>query len=186
MKRYAKMLGVTCAAAFALVAMTAAGASAARFTASETGTLTGISTTNHVFTTGGGGSITCKKTHTSGMIVSREAASQHLTVKYSECTASSLPATVSPATLEVYANGTMDIENTITIGYFGCTTTIKPQKGLKTINYTNSAGKLILHFAVGGIVSTASAHLCSGGTTGTTSGSFVLERVGGGTLTWHP
>jgi len=186
MKRFAKMLGVTCAAAFALVAMTAVSASAATFTASATGTLTGTQTSNQVFTTGGGGTVTCKKAHTHGTIVSTSAASQHVTVTYSECTAFGFNATVSPATYELYASGTVDVENTITISVLGCTTTVKPQKGLHAVSYHNKAGKLEQTSAVKNITSTASGFPCSGGTTGTYTGSNLVERVGGGTLTHHP
>jgi hypothetical protein len=186
MKRFAKTLGVTCAAAFALVAMTAVSASAATFTASATGTLTGTSSTNQVFTTGGGGTVTCTHAHTHGTIVSTAAASQHVTVTYTNCTAFGFAATVSPATYELYANGEVDVENTITISVFGCTTTVKPQKGLKSVSYTNSAGQIIQHSAVKNIVSTASGFPCSGGTTGTYTGSNVIQRVGGGTLTYDP
>lgn len=183
MKRFAKMLGVTCIAALALAAMTASAASAASFTASATGTLKGTSTGNQVFTTGGGGSVTCTHAHTTGTITSTQAASQHVTVTYTNCTAFGfLGATVSPATYELYANGEVDVENTITISVAGCTTTVKPQKGLKSVTYTSAGGKITQHSAVKNIVSTASGFPCSGGTTGTYTGSNIVERVGGGTL----
>jgi len=185
MKRYVKAFGATVAAALALAAVTAAGASAASFTASATGTLTGTQTSNHVFTTGGGGSVTCKKAHMHGTIVSTAAASQHVTVTYSECTAFGFAATVSPGTFELFADGRVDIENTITIKVFGCTTTVKPQNGLKAFSYHNKSGKLESTSAVSSIVSTAFDFPCSGGSNGTTTGSFLIERVGGGTLTHH-
>lgn len=192
MKRFAKMLGVTCVAALALAATTAAGASAAQFTASETGTLTATQTGNQVFTTteGGAGKVTCKKAHTTGTIVSTAATSQHVTVKYSECTATfgfSFAATVSPATYLLKANGEVDVENTITINVpgLGCKTTVGPQKGLKSVSYDNKAGKIEQTSAIKGIKSTGEG-LCPGGTTGTYTGNNLVERVGGGTLTWDP
>jgi len=186
MKRYAKRSGVTCLAALALAAITAAGASAALFTASATGTLTGTQANSQVFTTGGGGTVTCHKAHTTGTITSTASASQHVTVQYSECIAYKfLNATVSPATYELYANGEIDVENTITISVAGCTITIKPQKGLHSVIYGNYGGKLDQLSNVTGIVSTASGFPCSGGANGTYYGLSLLERVGGGSLTHH-
>jgi len=186
MKRFAKTLGAACLAASALAATMAAGALGAAFTYSATGPLTGTATGNQVFTPGGGGSVTCKKAHTSGTIISFGGVSQHFTVSYSECTAFGFPATVSNATYELYATGTVDVENTITISVFGCTTTVKPQKGLKAVSYTNKAGKIEQHSNVSGIVSTASGFPCTGGVNGTFTGSNLVERVGGGTLTYDP
>jgi len=186
MKRFAKTLGAACLAASALAAMGAAGASAALFTASETGQLTGTSTGAHVFTPGGGGTVTCNHDHMIGTIVSTEAASQHVRVVHTQCTAFGFAPTLTEGTFELHANGEVDIENTITYTAFGCSTSIKPQKGLKGVSYTSSGGKLTLHFALKGIVSTTTGFPCSGGTTGTTTGSFVIERAGGGTLGWHP
>jgi hypothetical protein len=184
MKRFIKMLAVTSVAALALTAMAAAGASAATFTASATGSLTAIDTTDHQFTTGTG-TVTCKKAHTTGTIVSTAAASQHVTVAYSECTAYGFPATVSNATYELYAGGTVDVENTITVTvpFLGCKLTVEAQKGLKSASYTNKSGKLEQHSAVTGIVSKGEGS-CGGGSNGAYHGSSLVERVGGGTLTW--
>ncbi|HEX6152130.1 MAG TPA: hypothetical protein VFZ19_01285 [Solirubrobacterales bacterium] len=184
MKRFIKMLAVTCVAALALTAMAAAGASAATFTASATGTLTAAQTTTHQFTTGSG-TVSCKKAHTEGTITSTAAASQHVTVKYSECTAYGFPATVSSATYELYAGGTVDVENTITVSvpFLGCKLTVSPQNGLGSASYTNKSGKIEQHTAVTGIVSKGEGS-CGGGTNGAYHGSSLVERVGGGTLEW--
>jgi len=191
MKRLAKMFMVTCVAALALAAV-ATGASAATFTASATGTLTGDQTTNQVFTVSEGGSsaVTCKKAHTSGTIVSTAAATQEVTVSYSECTFAifgfgNSAATVSSATYELHANGESDVLNTITISVpsLGCKTTVKPQTGLKSVSFTNKSGKLEQSSAIKGIVSTGEG-FCPGGTTGTYTGSNLVERVGGGTLSF--
>jgi hypothetical protein len=186
MKRFAKMLGMSCVAALALAAMTAAGASAAGFTSSATGTLTGTQTTHHTLTTGGGGSVTCKKGHMTGTIVSTAAASQHVTVNYSECTAFGFEAIVAPATFELYANGTLDIESPFSIAVFGCATTISSSKGLKSMSYTNASGKLVVHFKITGLKSSDNGFPCSSGTTGTYTGTLIVERVGGGTYSIDP
>jgi hypothetical protein len=182
MKRFAKMVGVSCVAALALAAMTTAGAWAATFTYSATGTLTGSQTSSHVFL----GAI-CKKAHTNGTVVSLTFSSQHYTVSYAECTAFGFPAMVSDATYELYANGSVDIENTITISvpFAGCSIKAAAQKGLKSVSYTNKSGKLEVHDAVGGIVYTTIGGLCgSSGSNGTLTGSSLIERVGGGTISW--
>jgi hypothetical protein len=188
MNRFIKMLAGTCVAALALTAMATTSASAAAFTWSETGSLTGTGTTNHVFTPGSFGSITCKNVHTTGTIISTAAASLHVTVKYGGCTAFSgnYAATVSEATYELHADGTVDVENEIKVSVPGafCTNTVKPQIGKGTVSYTNKSGKIEKHSAITGIISSGSG-FCAGGSNGTTSGSALLERVGGGTLSWH-
>ena len=122
MKRFVKMLSVTCVAALALAAVAAAGAQAApKFTASATGTLTGTQTNVQVFTTSAGGSekVTCKKAHTTGNVIATEAVEQEVTVAYSECTADTsfgnIAATVSNAEYNLKADGEVNILNTITI-----------------------------------------------------------------------
>jgi hypothetical protein len=184
MKHILQMLGVTCVAALAVAAMTAAGASAATFTYSATGTLRGAATTNQVFKTGSG-QVTCKKAHTSGMIVATEASSQHVTVEYSECVAFGFLASVSAATYELDAFGVTDIENTITISVpsLGCGLKIEPQKGLGWASYTNKSGKIEQHSAISGMVSTGSG-ACTGTKWGPFTGSSLIERVGGGTISW--
>lgn len=188
MKRFIKTLGLTFVAAFAFSAVAVAGASAAEFTASETGNLVGTQTSEQEFTTGGGGSVVCKKANTTGEITSTEASSQKVTVKYSECRAFGfVSATISDAEYTLHADGTVDVLNTITItvplGF--CSVTVKPQNGLESVSYTNeTGGKIEQHSAVSGIKSSHSGGLCSSGENGTYSGSNIVERVGGGSLEW--
>jgi hypothetical protein len=190
MKRFAKMLGVTCVAALALSAMATAGASAAQFTWSSTGPITGTSTGLQTFSAGGGSSVTCTHAHTHGTVKKIADTEQHVTVTYSGCTAHTFlgpaAATVTPATYNLTANGEVHVLNTIVIHVpaFGCTTNVAPQT-LKSVSYTNKAGgKIEQHSNVTGIVST-SIFPCPSGTNGTYSGSNLLERPGG-TLTFHP
>jgi hypothetical protein len=189
MKRFAKILGVTCVAALALAAMTAAGASAAQFTASATGTLTGNQTGTQVFTASAGGTkITCTKAHTTGTIVSTAAASQHVTVAYSGCTVDTIfnpSATVTPATYLLFADGTVEIVSPIVIHVpiLGCTTTVEGKQKVGKASYDNEGGKIKQTSAVTGIKSTSTG-ACPSGTTGEYSGTNLVERVGGGTLTW--
>jgi hypothetical protein len=188
MKRLAKMFMVTCVAALALAAV-AAGASASTFTASATGELTGVQTSNQVFTVGGANKVTCKKAHTTGKIVSVESTEQHVTVNYSECSATffGFPAgtvDISPATYNFTANGEVHVLEPISIKAtgLGCETIVGKQT-LKSVTYGNEAGKLLITSGVTGIVST-SPNGCPSGTAGTYTGSNLSERVGGGSISW--
>ena len=188
MKRFAKMLMVTCVAALPLAAV-APGASAAPFTASATGELKGTQTTEQVFTVGGANVVKCKKASTTGKIVSVATGEQHVTVTYSECSATffGFPAgtvDISPATYNFTANGEVHVVEPISIKAtgLGCETIVGKQT-LKSVSYTNEAGKIKITSNVTGIVST-SPNGCPTGTTGTYSGSNLTERVGGGTLSW--
>jgi hypothetical protein len=191
MKRFAKIVAVTCVAAFALAAVSVAGASAApKFTASAIGTLSGTQSGNQVFTATGSEAITCKKAHTTGSVIATESAEQEVTVEYSECTAATflgnISSTVSNATYNLTANGTVHILNTITIhvgGIANCNIVVGPQTPTGSVSYANSSGKISQSSAVTGIVSTSTG-LCPHGSTGTYSGSNLVERVGGGTLSW--
>lgn len=189
MKRLAKMFMVTCVAALALAAV-AAGASAATFTASETGELVGTATTNQVFSVSSGNSVTCKKATTTGKIESVKTAEQEVTVAYAECSASFFgfpagAADVSNATYKFTANGEIHLLNTVTINAtsLGCTTTVGPQTLSKAI-YTNEGGKLKITSDVTGGIKSESANGCPSGTNGSYTGSNLAERKGGGTISW--
>ncbi len=193
MTRMVKMLAVTCVAALALAAVSAAGAQAApKFTASATGSLSGTQTSNQVFTTSAGASenVTCKKAATSGSIISTEAVEQKVKVAYSECTAATsfgnVSAEVTAAEYNLTANGTVHILSTIVIhvgGLFPCSISVAPQTPTGSVSYASSSGKIQQNSAVTGIVSTSSG-LCPHGSTGTYTGGNLVSRVGGGTLAW--
>jgi hypothetical protein len=190
MKRFAKTLGVTCAA-LALSAITAAGASA-HFTASATGLLTGVATSVQVFkpSASGSQSVTCNKAHTTGTITFTAASSLHVTVAYSECTAhtaiGTFAANVSSATYNLTTNGEIHILNTITINIpaLGCKTSVGPQT-VSGVSYHNKTGRIEKTNSITGIASTSDG-LCPSGTTGTFTGSGLIERISGGTLSHHP
>lgn len=188
MKRFSTTLAAICVVALALTAMTASAASAAQFTASATGALTGVQTSDQVFQFGVGG-VTCKKAHTTGTITSTATTSQHVTVNYSECSTSfwGFSTAVSAGTFLLTANGEIHLLNTITFSVpsLGCSTTVSPQS-LGSVSYTNKVGgKIEQHNAVAGLKSTSTASLCSSGNAGTFTGSSLLERIGG-TLSYDP
>ena len=195
MKRLAKMFAVTCVAALALAAISAAGAQAAsKFTASATGTLSGTQTSNQVLTFSSGGSenVTCKEAATTGAITAVEYTAQEVTAVFSNCIAATsfgnITATVSNGTLNLTADGVVHILNTITIhigGIANCNIVVAPQTPAGSISYSNSSGKVVDSFAVTGIVSTSTG-LCPHGTTGTLVGSNIVGRVGGGTFSFDP
>jgi len=195
MKRVAKLLAGTCGAALALAAASAAGAQAApKFTTSSTGELTGTQTSSQVLTISAGASenVTCKKAMMSGESESTEYTAQKFAVEYSECTANTafgaIGATVSKAEYELAASGVTKVLNTITFhvgGIANCNITVGPQTPTGSVSYTNRSGKLEVTSALTGIVSTSTG-LCPHGSTGTYTGSDLVERVGGGTIAWDP
>ena len=175
-------------AVFALSAIGAANASAATFTASATGTLSGKATNTQVFTTNAG-QVKCTSAATSGSITSTEAATQHVTVNYTGCTAFGfIGVDISAATYLFNAGGTVDIVNPITINVTGagCHQTVPAQKALGTVTYTTNGSKLVVAANVTKITYTATGGLCGSGeaTNGTYSGSNEVERVGGGSIGW--
>jgi len=181
-----KKLGVL-VAILALSAIGAANASAATFTESATGTLTGKSLNAQVFATNSG-QVKCTA-HISGSIVSTATTEQHVTVEYKGCTAFGFASVdVSPATYLVIANGTVHVRNTVTnnVTLAGCHQTVEPQGPLGTITYTNLAGgKLGVDANVTGIAYKGTGSLCGDATTktnGTYTGNSEVERVGGGSL----
>ena len=191
MKRLTKMLMVTCVAALALAAVMAAGASAATFTASATGKVKGSATTEQVFTIGSSNVVRCKKAATTGEIKSTESAEQHVTVTYSECSATffGFPAgtiTITPATYNFTATGEVHILNTITIhsSALNCDTVVTPQTRT-SVSYTNNAALTDITVAANVTnIASESSNGCPTGTTGTYTGSNTVEREGGGFIRW--
>ena len=181
-----KKFGVLAVVAFALCAIGAANASAATFTASATGSLTGKATATQVFTTNGG-QVKCSTAATSGEIKSVASAEQHVTVKYTGCNAFGFVNThITDATYLFTADGTVHILNTITITPTGagCTQTVKPQT-VGSVTYTNSGTKLVITPNVTGITYSSTGGICgASGANGTYSGSNEVERVGGGSISW--
>jgi hypothetical protein len=187
--RSMKKLGVL-VAVLALSAIGAANASAASFTASATGSLSGANTEDNVFTTNGG-QVICKNAATSGTIAKTTDTQQHVTVKYSTCTAFGFAnVDISDATY-LFTAGTgknVHVQNTITITptFFGssiCTVTVGPQT-VGTVDYSNaSASTVKVTPTVTGITYTSTGGACGdSGANGTYTGASVVGRVGGGTV----
>jgi hypothetical protein len=192
MKRFAKILGTTCVAALALGLMTAAGASAAQFTFSATGTLEGTQTSNQVFTASSSSpAVVCEKAASTGTITSTGGEMQEFTVNYSSCTIPALSgAAVSniTATYDLHADGTVKIIGNIVISVpgLGCSTTVSEQE-VSSVSYDNvevgGVKEVEETSAVTGIHSTSTG-FCPSGTTGTYTGNNLVHRVGGGTISW--
>jgi hypothetical protein len=187
-RRILKTLGVLAVAVFALSVIGAASASAApKFTASATGTLIGSAKTNQVFTTNGG-TTTCTSAATEGAIVSTSSPEQEVTVTYGGCTAFGfINVKITPATYLFTANGEVHIKNTITIEPIGagCTVTVKPQT-VKSVAFDNEpTNKITETSTVKAIKYTSTGGLCgSSGENGTYTGNSILERKGGGSVSW--
>ena len=189
--RSMRKLGVL-VAVFALCAIGAANASAAEFTASATGTLTGKALANQVFTTNGG-TVTCSTAATKGTIEKTADTQQTVGVKYSGCTAFGFATVdISEAKYQFTASGPVHILNTISITptFFGsslCTVTVKPQT-VNTVDFANSGSNNVkVTPTVSGIVYESTGGSCgSSGANGTYTGANEVSREGGGTVRFDP
>jgi len=193
MKRFVKTLAMACVAALALAGVSAAGAQAERFTASQTGTLAGTQTSTQVLTFAAGGKedVTCEKASTTGSVIATESVEQEVTLAFSNCIAvtsiGSLSTTFSNATLNLTANGKVHILNTITIhiggsGIVNCNAFVAPQTPTGSVSYSSTSGQVVANFALTGIMSTGTG-ICPHGSTGTFTGSSLMG-LGGGLFAW--
>ena len=188
MRRF-KRLSLLAVLVFTISAIGTASASAAVFTHSGAGTLSGKATAQQVWTINGG-QMKCLKAETTGVITEPSPLTQqHFTVQYKECTAFGfVTAHVSPATLLFTANGTVHLQNSMTISvtFAGCHLTIGPQS-LKSLGYATNGSKLNVTPNVTGITYTTTGGICgSFGGNGTFTGTSEIERVGGGSFTFDP
>jgi hypothetical protein len=185
MKRFMKVLGVTGFAVFALCAVAVASSSAAQFTSTAAGTLTGKSTSTKQVFTAGSGTVECTTASTSGT-TSLAAETQAVIVKYSGCEAFGLlGVTISPAHYTLHAGGTVDITEAVSIeveGVFGCNITVSTKSGLSSVSYANVGAGIEESSNVSGIVYTISNHslgLCgSSGSNGTYKGNNLVTQAG--------
>jgi len=180
-------------AVFALCALGAANAQAApKFTSSTgEGSLSGEATTNQVFTAGFG-NVTCTAVDVSGTVAGTEKTEQESTVQYTNCKALGVPtAHVTPATYLFTANGTVHVQNSITITITKsivnahCTLTITPQT-LGGITYSNDSPNETVAANTSGIDYHSSGGAC--GSAGThTDGTYTgttLVKSSSGSISW--
>jgi hypothetical protein len=137
-----KLLGLTIVALLALSGLASASALAHEFEASKTGTATDVGTSTQVFKDEPSAvAVECKKLTSTEKITKTKAKTQKASVKYTECTAFGFPATISEAKYEFSAEGSVKVENKITVEVPGakCKVTVSPtgNSKLKTITYTN-------------------------------------------------
>jgi hypothetical protein len=137
-----KLLGLTIVALLALSALAAASASAHEFIASKKGTATDVGTNTQVFKDEPKAvAVECKKTESTEKITSTKTKTQKASVKYTECTAFGFPATISEAKYLFNAEGSVKVENTITVEVpgAGCKVVVGKtgNSKLKTITYEN-------------------------------------------------
>jgi len=172
----------------AVLALSGSAASAATFTASQTGELAGWDGGEHIITTNAG-SISCITSDPSGPLNSLASAELHVTVKYSNCNAFGFTNVhLSPATFVFTANGAVHLTNTFTVtvtkALFNaeCTMTFKPQS-FSFAFYSNN-GSSELKVVIGGLFLeyTSSGGVCGSSGTASYEGNFFLWRVGGGSL----
>jgi hypothetical protein len=177
-----KVWGIALVAVFAFSAVAVANASASQFEASKEGTLTGHALNNQVFTTGGGGEVTCTIAKTSGTVTELVATHQKVKVEYEGCKAFGVTVKVSPAEYDLFANGEVDILNTITINATVCKVIVNgtENQNLTSVGYANNAGKIIEESTVTGITSKVEGFGCgSASNKGTYTGNNEVELEGG-------
>lgn len=163
-----RALVLSLVAAFAFSAVAVAAASAHEFEATKTGPATDVQTSTQVFKDEPKAvAVECKKLKSTETIESLKTKTQKAKVKYEECTAFGFPASISEAAYNFNAEGSVTIENTITIEVplAGCKVTVGPtgNSALKTITYENkTGGKLEVKSNVSKIVSkvTGGGGLC--------------------------
>ncbi len=184
-----KKIGAIALAVVAFSALGVASASAAEFTASSTGSLTGAATADQVFNTGAG-EVVCKTAATTGTVASTKATNQHVTVTYGTCKAFGIATVdISAATYNFTSNGQVHIVNPITITVTGflieCTVTV-PAQTVGTVDFATSGTGVAVTPTVTGITSTGNGGLCGGhNTTGTYTGaSKVSHSTAGQTLSF--
>ncbi len=180
--RTIKVFGLALVAMLALVAVSAASASASLFDASKVGKLTGKATKNQVFITKAG-TVTCKAIKVTASTVEPLASETQLAVvEYEECTVFGfLEAKISPAHYLFMSNGTADLKAVETIEAPGCTVTVPIQSGLGTITYKDSGEGIELEPNVTGIESEGTGSTCSYAKekAGTYKGQSKVELEGG-------
>src|SRR5271154_1751826 len=111
-----KLLGPTIAAVLALSGAGAASAAAHEFESSKKGTATDVGTNTQVFKDEpSAAAVECKKLTSTEVIKKTKTKTQKASVKYSECTAFGFPATISEAKYDFNAEGSVKVENTITV-----------------------------------------------------------------------
>jgi hypothetical protein len=198
-----KKCGVLVVVVVALSALGAGNASAAEFTASATGSLTGENLEPRVFTVNGG-TISCSKALLTGEIKLTSATEQYVTLHYSECKAFGLVGVhVSTAEFLATADGTLHMLDpfvvTVTKTLFTAECTITfPEQTLETFDFvstythtekTETKPTTTLNHGikstptVTGMEYTSSGGVCgSSGTNGTLAGAMEILRVGGGWL----
>jgi hypothetical protein len=184
-----KKFGVLAVVVFALSAIGPASALASQFTASATGSLAGKALESQVLTTNGG-TVICNNAQTTGTITSIATYEQHVKVDYSLCAIFGFGGHISPATFLFTSGGAVHLKNTVTITptFFGsslCTTTIPPQV-MSSVSYSNNGNNLIVQPNVTGIKYTTEGVFCgASGSNGTYEGRNEINRVGGGSVSYH-
>jgi len=181
-------------AVLALSAIGAANASAAQFTASATGSITGKALETQEFTINAG-TVRCSTADISGTLASVAFDEVHAHVTYKNCTAFSgfVPVHNITATYPFTADGKIRIIHSITITVtapFGATCHITfPSQTVGTVDRANNAGGtgVVMTPTVSGISYTTSGGFCgAGGSNGTYKGKTEITRVGGGFIKFDP
>jgi len=181
-------------AVLALSAIGAANASAASFTASATGELSGEALEKQVFTTAAG-TVECTGADVTGTIVATASEEQDVEVELTGCKAFGVATVhISKQKYKYTANGEFHIKSPITITvtrtlFTAHCSQVFPAQTAGELHYVNSNGMTDIvptvteleYTSTGGICGTAGTH-----TDGTYFGKTTVKRVGGGTTSFDP
>jgi hypothetical protein len=185
--RNLKKFGTLAVAVLALSAISAANGSAATFTSSATGTLSGKALETQVFSFNGG-KVECSAAEISGTIVKTADTQWHWTKYFGPCVAFGFASvditkfTISATPWTLHITASLVFTPTL-FGMSMCTVTVNPQTvgGLDFANSGSSNVKVTP--TVTGISYTSTGGSCgSSGENGTYTGASELNRVGGGPL----
>lgn len=170
---------VSAAMLVGVVGVPSALAASPEFKATATGgSLSGVATTNQVFTVSSGSSekVTCEALKAEGEVIALEAPEQEAVVQYEKCSASTflgtLSATISAAHYTFYSDGEVAITKPIEINIGGLITQTVTDQTVGTVTYNDHSGELEIVANVSGIHS-------EGGlgtqTTGTYTGTTLVK-----------
>jgi hypothetical protein len=181
--RYA---GLALVVVFAMSAAAAASAGAHEFSATVMGTVKGTAKATQVFTTAAGKVECSTLSVTSGQTV-LASKTETATIQYSGCKAFGLSATISPATYEFNAEGSVKLAKQISIKATACQVTVPTagNENLKSVGYKQSGTEVVIEPNVTGITSEGTGTACTYAkeSKGTYTGNSSVS-VAGGTVSW--
>ncbi len=165
-----------------------ASASAHEFVASTTGKTTIKVLRSTVFTSAAGTSECAGASLLAGEVTTTKSATITSTIKFENCKAFGLLATVSPVNVRSTAEGGVSLLKTVTVKVTACQVTFPSAKNqnLFTIKYKNTNKQIEKVAELKHVDSSGTGAACTYAeeSNGTLSGDALVGLIGGGTLEW--